>query len=299
MSLNATNLYIQASQLPATFKGSPNDLFSEMIKRMKILSPSGTNFIFIGDTEPTSNVGPWLKNGTQWYVWDTATKKYVPQDISASFVSAFSVGNSVPATLDPPLWLQTTKNAADPKAPDYGVIIRMFSYDFTLAMWVAPHPSPASGAETRMYKGAEADVWAYDGGDGVNPTSVLPTATSGAMWEVDHAFDFKVPIGPGTNSTTYGGNPATTVGVGGIGGEEQHVLTAAEMPSHTHTVTPNMFVWPLAGGVGIDIPGNNSAGFQGVAYGTTSAGSDASHNTMPPYCGVYFIKRTARVFYTP
>ena len=74
MSLNATNLYIQASPIPATFKGTPNDLFSEMIKRMRILSPSGTNFIYIGDTEPTSNVGPWLNNGTQWYVWDTTTK---------------------------------------------------------------------------------------------------------------------------------------------------------------------------------------------------------------------------------
>lgn len=35
MSLNATNLYIQASPIPATFKGTPNDLYSEMIKRMR------------------------------------------------------------------------------------------------------------------------------------------------------------------------------------------------------------------------------------------------------------------------
>ena len=82
MSLNPTSLFIQASPLPETFQGSPNDFFTEMIKRMRILSPSGTNFIYIGDTAPTSDVGPWLKNGTQWWVWDPSTKQYAPQDIS-------------------------------------------------------------------------------------------------------------------------------------------------------------------------------------------------------------------------
>src|ERR1035441_8046902 len=138
MALNPTNLFIQAAPLPATFRGSPNDFFTEMIQRMKILSPSGTNFIFIGDTEPTSNVGPWLKNGTQWYVFDPATKRYVPADISPSFSAAFTIGNAVPLTAIPPVWLRTTIDNSNPTAPNYGDIVGLFTYDGILNKWVSP-----------------------------------------------------------------------------------------------------------------------------------------------------------------
>lgn len=111
MSLKATNLYLQMSPLPATFQGTPNDLAVEMIRRMRILSPSGTNFIFIGDVEPSSNVGPWLKGGTKWYVWDSATNRYVPLDVSDSITAPFWMGASTPAGIDPPVWLQTTQDA--------------------------------------------------------------------------------------------------------------------------------------------------------------------------------------------
>jgi len=102
--------------LPATFKGTPNEWAVEMVRRMRIVSPTGTNFIFIGDVEPTSNVGPWLKGGTQWFVFDPDIKRYVPLDISASETLWFQVGNSVPTTSDPPVWLKTTKDQteADP-----------------------------------------------------------------------------------------------------------------------------------------------------------------------------------------
>jgi|SRR5712664_303559 len=116
MSFTDTNLIIQASKLPATFVGTPQDFFAVMIRRMKIVSPDGTNFIFVGDTEPTSNVGPWLKNGTQWWVFDPSIKRYVPLDISASQTIPFWVSNSTPPSSNPPVWLQTTKDAttADP-----------------------------------------------------------------------------------------------------------------------------------------------------------------------------------------
>src|SRR5882672_10980042 len=108
MSLQNTNLLVQMAQIPPTFKGTPQDLANTMIRRMRIVSPSGTNFIFVGDTEPTSNVGPWLKGGTQWFVFDATIKRYVPLDISASETKWFQVGNTTPATSSPPVWLKTT-----------------------------------------------------------------------------------------------------------------------------------------------------------------------------------------------
>lgn len=107
MALNPTNLVIQAAQLPATFTGDPNAFFRAMIERMRIMSASGTSFFVISDVEPTSNQGPWLKGGTQWWVWDVNLNKYVPLDISASETQWYQTGSTVPITQDPPLWLRT------------------------------------------------------------------------------------------------------------------------------------------------------------------------------------------------
>ncbi len=181
MSLNATNLYIQAAPLPVTFRGNPNDLFTEMVKRMRILSPSGTNFIFIGDTEPVSNVGPWLKNGSQWYVWDSGTKRYIPQDISASFTEPYFIGLSQPVGTVPGLWLQTSQNTTD--GINYGDPLRWFFWNGTA--WVWPHQVPPLSEERRLWLGTEADLWFYDGGDGTTPVGA--TDTTGAMWAVDLA----------------------------------------------------------------------------------------------------------------
>jgi hypothetical protein len=119
--------------IPVTFRGTPNDLAAEMVRRMKIVSQSGTNFIFIGDTEPTSNVGPWLKDGTKWYVWDDSIKRYVPLDVSDSVTIPFFIGNTTPATSTPPVWLFTTKDASDVD-PTYGTPLAWYVFNGTA--WV-------------------------------------------------------------------------------------------------------------------------------------------------------------------
>lgn len=101
------------SPLKGDFNGSPQDLADEIIKRSKIVSPIGTNFIYIGDAEPTSDVGPWLKHNTQWWVFDSEIKRYVPLDISESETQWFHVGASTPTTSTPPVWLKTTKDQTE------------------------------------------------------------------------------------------------------------------------------------------------------------------------------------------
>lgn len=142
MALVSTDLFIQAGPLPSTFIGTPQDLFVAMIQRMKIMSPGGTNFIFIGDTAPVSNVGPWLR-GKQWWVWDTGTKQYVPLDISASLTIPFFIGNSTPTGTLPPVWLKTTQDATQ-SAPDFfGSPIGW--QVFNGANWTAFNGPPLSG----------------------------------------------------------------------------------------------------------------------------------------------------------
>lgn len=129
-------------QLSPTFEGTPQELANEMIRRMVILSPTGLNFFTSGDVEPTSNIGPWLKNGTQWWVYDVATKRYVPLDISASFTAAFWEQASTPPSSNPNVWLRTTQDPSDTD-PSRGNPIGW--YQFNGANWVPFNSIPLSG----------------------------------------------------------------------------------------------------------------------------------------------------------
>lgn len=301
MSLNATNLYLQASPLPTTFKGSPNDLFAEMIKRMRILSPSGTNFIFIGDTEPTSNVGPWLKNGTQWYVWDPITKRYIPQNISASFTPGFFLGNTRPVSTNPTLWLQTTQDPTSTSSLDYGNAIRWLFWNGS--EWVWPHAVPPGSGVRQIWSGTEADLWFFDGGDGTDPAGA--TETTGAMWSVDVVFNSKSPRGAVVGTL----DPGATAGA-----DSATLAVPAYLPAHFHNeslrVRSSEANWHSWGNGVVADPGAlshfaDSAGTHVDCQTTTTdtAGGGAAPTitvpTIPASVGVFFIKRTARKYYTP
>lgn len=129
MALIPTNLLLQVSPLPATFVGDPNALLRAFVERCRIVSPSGTNFIFIGEAEPSSNVGPWLR-GKSWYVWDETIKRYTPLDISPSETIWFQVGATVPTTSTPPIWLRTTANATQ-ASPSTGTPLGWYMFDGT------------------------------------------------------------------------------------------------------------------------------------------------------------------------
>ena len=75
---------------------------------------------------------------------------------------------------------------------------------------------------------------------------------------------------------------------GSTGGEETHVLTVAEMPSHTHPESvPNLIQNTATGSV--------SYGFvlDGSWKGSGSTGGSQAHNNMQPYRSVYMWERTA------
>lgn len=103
---------IRSAPLPSNFRGTPQQLLEAMLDRIQGVSDS-EDFAFGGDM-PTTNVGPWLKNGTQWYVWnDGSEPKYIPLDLSASLNSnEIFVGEVPPDTTTtqdfPKVWLKVT-----------------------------------------------------------------------------------------------------------------------------------------------------------------------------------------------
>lgn len=73
----------RSSPLPYNWSGTPNDFLSALTARLYIESEQQIALINAGSVAPTSDVGPWLKDGVEWYVWNPISGTYVPQTITA------------------------------------------------------------------------------------------------------------------------------------------------------------------------------------------------------------------------
>lgn len=163
-------------------------------------------------------------------------------------------------------------------------------YVFSDGSWISKHPI-AAGA-VWMFDGLEADIETYDGGE-----AGTVTATTGPMWEKYSAMNGRFPVGPGTIGT---GTGAVNVGVGGTGGAHEHTLALDEIPKHSHPFTAASYV---DGGnntpvkiIGDDDWGNDTITVDTPAGGQTD-GTTKAVNTLPPYSGIWFIRKTARTHY--
>lgn len=83
------------------------------------------------------------------------------------------------------------------------------------------------------------------------------------------------PLGAGQ------GSGLTDRAMGAMGGEEDHVLTVAELASHSHTVSTYTVVGTNLVGSGTSTPGATPE--------TGNTGSNNAHNTMHPYQATNFI----------
>ena len=78
------------------------------------------------------------------------------------------------------------------------------------------------------------------------------------------------------------------------GGEKTHILTVAEMPSHSHTIgTKNLWMQsPTYGNINPGATeGANQADIE--PNQTNVRGNNQPHNNLQPYLCVYIFKRTA------
>jgi hypothetical protein len=160
---------------------------------------------------------------------------------------------------------------------------------FDQGFWLRKNPVTAAN-ERRIFVGTTTDLLSYDGGDG----TAVAGDTFGPMWEVDTEFEARFPVGVGafvaSGAVAVMGKATSTA----IVGEDKHTLTVSELAAHTHNV-------------GRYVNDSRSGGdpkFMDLTLGTgtvgisSSTGGDAAHNNLPPFYGVYFIKRTIRVYYT-
>lgn len=204
-----------------------------------------------------------------------------------------SIGDSPPSDHDM-VWVRTDGS---------GNMIRVYTWG-GYGVWGSPHASLPSSSMRYLWIGLEAELVTFDEG-----TSDPVTPTTGPFWLVDHAFDGRMPLAPGTLPSGTIIAPTTT------GGEEKHILGLDEMPPHNHEVTlvtPILDKWSgnelgagkiVTGSSGIaegtdEIEANDPFFKTELTGGAGDPATTVAHNNMPPYYGVFIIRRSARIFYT-
>jgi hypothetical protein len=189
-----------------------------------------------------------------------------------------------------------------------GALVRFYAW--ANGGWAAQHALvPGS---MMLWRGALPNFATFDGGDG----GALGQY-SGPMWRAVTEMDGRFPIGVGALPTPS----TTTIALAAQGGEEEHVLSAAEGGAgHMHytgryvgttnysncdlvmPTAPNMVVPSMAGmahhseNVPFAADVSTAAGLITKVFDDPNVTTDA-HTNMPPYLGVYFLERTARTHY--
>jgi microcystin-dependent protein len=86
----------------------------------------------------------------------------------------------------------------------------------------------------------------------------------------------------GTNRPNYPGLWLAPRQVGDQGGEENHTLSIAEIPAHTHTTSVGYNGIPIG-------PTSNGAANSSGNHNTSSTGGGGAHNNMPPFYALAYI----------
>jgi hypothetical protein len=77
----ATNLPINvvlSSSLPSNTRSTPQEFADLLVARMRLQSTQSFSLFSSGSTAPTSDTGPWAKDGKSWRFWDSGTGSYIP-----------------------------------------------------------------------------------------------------------------------------------------------------------------------------------------------------------------------------
>ena len=174
-------------------------------------------------------------------------------------------------------------------------IFSSVDYNFIKTLLQIPDVAAASsGNITGDYKysvqNTDHSAWLVCNGKAISRTTYSALfALIGTSFGIgDGSTTFNLPDFRGRVTGGIGsGAGLTNRTIGQNIGEENHILTTNEMPSHSHTMGP-------AGGVVNDQGGNAGAGAganRSVSYTTGNTGGNASHNNMQPtlFAGHWFI----------
>ncbi len=189
MAANNIPLTFRAAPLTEGFTGNLQEFADELVARLYAESTNSIAFFAAGSVNPGTNVGPWLKNDVEWYVWSDSLGQYVPQTISAEALK-YVASSSAPDQTKYTFWIELdgTGKAIAIKYYSGGAwkdvyADQLATYATTTAMTAA---ISAAVSDINVGKGA----FAAKANDGTQ-TFVLPGAgtTGGVIQLPNESFD--------------------------------------------------------------------------------------------------------------
>lgn len=91
----AIRLTVTVGNLPEGYCPANFQQFATDFAARLIVTPNQNNSTFVtGSVEPTSNVGPWLKNCEEWFVYNDSTGRYRPETVGVFKNFSYYTSNS-------------------------------------------------------------------------------------------------------------------------------------------------------------------------------------------------------------
>lgn len=176
-------------------------------------------------------------------------------------------------------------------------------YRFIAGYWMSMHPLPTGF--TMIWTEALPNPLTFDD---ANTSTTVATLIDGPFWEEVPEMRARFPFGAGTTEASPNGT-ATTYAVGDTGGHELQTLVAENLPD-TITLTATLpgvrprdfdasgapLILAPRGSASPPAPSTGPAN-EDATIGFTNEDGGVGHSTMPPLYTVYFLRRTARLYY--
>jgi hypothetical protein len=95
--------------LPVGFRGTPQQIADAIAERLELVTQQTFALFSVGATEPTSDIGPWAKDGNTWYYFDSETGAYVPFVIPQASLQ-FQISQTEPTEDGINVWYEIDAN---------------------------------------------------------------------------------------------------------------------------------------------------------------------------------------------
>jgi hypothetical protein len=92
---------VSMGTIPPNFTGGTQALANLIASLLRISPNQDWNSFVVSSALPTSNVGPALKDGREWYVWDQSSGAYVPLTINGTAMTTATLPLSALAAVTP------------------------------------------------------------------------------------------------------------------------------------------------------------------------------------------------------
>jgi len=199
---NSIPLTFRAAPFPEGYKADPEQLKNDIVARLYAESTESISFFASGSVAPSSNVGPWLKNGTEWWVWSDDSADYIPMPVpQVSLKYAVQFDEPDPASYL--FWIQLDVNGSPLAVKTYysGAWVDVYSASLGSYMTVAAFNTAIAAYSTTAQMNTAISAAISAALASYSTTAQMNTAISAALASYTNTAGMNAAISASAAST--------------------------------------------------------------------------------------------------